>query len=69
MLPNEELHAEMQRLKAENFHLRNQLRNKNDQIKRHVKDKRVMAKRLAEHEKNRKPHFKNGKRGTFKNGG
>lgn len=67
-LPNEELWNEFKRLQAENYSLKNQLVNKNKTIKK--KDRLIsqLSKKVEEANKN-KQHYKNGKRGTFKNGG
>jgi predicted RNase H-like nuclease (RuvC/YqgF family) len=64
MLPNEQLHDELKRLGTENFHLKNQLRNKN----KHIKNLKHALKRFKDSQKKDKQHFKNGKRGTMKNG-
>jgi regulator of replication initiation timing len=67
LLPNEELYNEFKRLQAENFHLKNQLSNKNKQIRGRDKQIQQMAKQLKEF-KGQKQHYKNGKRGTNFNG-
>jgi len=54
-----------ERLVKENYELKNQLKNKNKKIN---ELKRVINK-LNKKKKQNKPHFKNGKRGSYKNGG
>lgn len=58
----EHYEEKMEKLYLENEHLRNQLSHKNKEIK---KLRRIINKR----NKQDKQHFKNGKRGTMKNGG
>ena len=69
MLPNEELYNEFKRLQSENYHLKNQLANKNKELKKDKSTIRAMVKKIKFLEPKKKQHFKNGKRGTFKNGG
>jgi prefoldin subunit 5 len=64
-LPNEELWEAFERLKAENYHLKRQLKNKNNLI--NGKDKYI--KKLEREVKEWKPqknHYKNGKRSNYK---
>lgn len=60
------LYEEMQRLRSENYHLKKQLKNKNNELKGNRHTIRVLVKKVKESDK--KQHYKNGKRGTMKNG-
>jgi len=64
MLPNEELYNEFKRLQSENYHLKNQLANKNKELKKDKSTIRAMVKKIKFLEPKKKQHFKNGKRGT-----
>jgi hypothetical protein len=66
-LNNEELWEAFEKLKAENYHLKRQLVNKNKIINGKDKQIRDMAKKLKEWKPDRQ-HYKNGKRGTKFNG-
>lgn len=66
-LPNEELYSEFQRLKAENYHLKGQLKRKNNEAKGRDKYIRKLEKQLKQLKPD-KQHYRNGKRGTVKNG-
>lgn len=66
-LSNEEINEELNRLKGENFHLRRQLSKKNNLINGKDKYIRKLERELKELQP-KKQHYKNGKRGTNKNG-
>lgn len=56
------------RAEAENYHLKNQLKKRNKDIKR--KDRIIREKnQYIKNNQKQKPKFKNGKRGTYLNGG
>lgn len=55
------------KVEAENYHLKRQLQNKNKDVK--MLKHRIRVLENAEKKRNRKPNFRNGKRGTIKNGG
>lgn len=64
-LSNEELYEAFEQVKAENYHLKRQLKNKNNLI--NGKDKYI--KKLTKELKELKPeknHYKNGKRDNYK---
>jgi predicted nuclease with TOPRIM domain len=63
-LPNEELHDELKRLRSENYHLKNQLKRKNNEIRGKVKSIRKLKGELKKHSPE-KQHYKNGRRGTI----
>lgn len=66
-LPNEQLYNEFQRLKDENYHLRRQLKNKNNLMR--GKDKYIQKiERELKKLQSKKQKYKNGKRGTQFNG-
>jgi len=69
MLPNEELYNEFKRLQSENYYLKNQIANKTRELKKNNITIRALIKKIKYLEPKKKQHFKNGKRGTFKNGG
>ena len=67
-LSNDELYNAFKKLQDENYHLKRQLINKNKTIS----EKDRFIKKLLKEAKEWKPekhHYKNGKRGTNKNGG
>lgn len=66
-LSNEAINEELNRLRGENFHLRRQLSKKNNLINAKDKYIRKLERELKEL-KPKKQHYKNGKRGTMKNG-
>jgi hypothetical protein len=67
LLSNEEISEELNRLRGENFHLRRQLSKKNNLINAKDKYIRKLERELKEY-RPKKQHYKNGKRGTNKNG-
>jgi len=69
MLPNEELYNEFKRLQSENYYLKNQLANKTRELKKNSITIKALIKKIKYLGPKKKQHFKNGKRGTFKNGG
>lgn len=58
------LHEHYAKVEAENFHLKKQLNNKNKEIKRLKHIIRVWKSR-AEESKQKRQHYKNGKRGSM----
>lgn len=62
---SEHYEKRQERLVKENYDLKRQIKNKNKKIN---ELKRVINK-LNKKKKKDKPHFKNGKRGSYKNGG
>lgn len=65
VLSNEELWDAFERLKAENYHLKRQLKNKNNLMK--GKDKYIKKlERDSKEYKEKKQHYKNGKRDNYK---
>lgn len=64
-IPNEELWNAFERLKAENYHLKRQLKNKNDLMRGKDKFIKKLLKEQKEWAKE-KNHYKNGKRDNYK---
>lgn len=64
-LPNEELWNAFERLKAENYHLKRQLKNKNNINNGKDKYIKKLERQLKEFKRN-KQHYKNGKRDNYK---
>ena len=69
MLPNEELYNEFKRLQSENYYLKNQLANKTRELKKNSITIKALIKKIKYLGPKKRQYFKNGKRGTFKNGG
>ena len=69
MLPNEELYNEFKRLQSENYYLKNQIANKTRELKKNNITIRALIKKIKYLGPKKRQYFKNGKRGTFKNGG
>lgn len=66
-LSNEALHDELERLKGENYHLKRQLRNKNNLVNGQKNYIRKLEKELKAYTGNVQ-HYKNGKRDNYKRG-
>jgi len=69
MLPNEELYNEFKRLQSENYYLKNQIANKTRELKKNSITIKALIKKIKYLGPKKRQYFKNGKRGTFKNGG